>query len=76
MKPEEIQNFADENKLDVKPLDKSHWRLEDQWGKKIIDIYFKWNKRHTEVKKNTVMHWKSNKWTVAYDLNQLAKLIK
>lgn len=74
MTQEQIQNFANENDLDVRPIQDYHYRLMNSVGKYILDVYFKRNKNGVIVK-NSVLNWRNNRWSVAHNLEDLNKLI-
>lgn len=75
MTREEVEEFASNESLDVRPINEYQYRLMDEWGKYILDVYFKKNKRG-EVVKNSVLCWATNKWSVANTTEELKKLIK
>jgi pyruvate-formate lyase-activating enzyme len=70
MNQETIQEYANENNLDVKPIQDNHYRLVNQQGEFIWDIYFKKNKKG-KIVKNSVLNWRKNKWFVAMSLSDL-----
>ena len=53
----EVETFAAKNKLDVREIEKWHYRLMDEFGDWVLDVYFKRND-NGRVIKNTTMQWK------------------
>lgn len=75
MTNEEVQEWANEHKLDVMPINGNiHWRLLDNYGEYVLDVYFKKNKRG-EIIRNSVLQWKGENWTVANTVEELKALI-
>ncbi len=74
MTQNEVQDFADETKLDVRPIQPYQWRLMNEFGKYILDVYFKKNKRGVIIK-NSVLKWEGEKWTEAHSVKDLKKLL-
>ena len=74
MEKYEIQQFSSKNNLDVREIQFNHWRLLDEYGDFVLDVYFKQNKRG-EIIKNSVLQWKTKKWFYPIDLEQLEKLL-
>jgi len=74
MTQNEVQDFADENNLDVRQIQTYHWRLLNEFGKYVLDVYFKKNKRGVIIK-NSVLKWESEKWTEAKNVDELKKLL-
>lgn len=82
MRFEEVEQFANENGLDVRIMQSSnagkniiHCRLIDEHGNYKIDVYFKRNKKQTKIIKNSVFIHKKETWTVANTPTDLLKLI-
>jgi hypothetical protein len=73
MNEEEIQQFAEENKFDVRKFEGSHYRLFSSTGERILDVYIKHKKGR--IVQNTILQWKTNKWLVVHTLEELNKLI-
>lgn len=69
-----IQEFANENSLDVRPLQPWHFRLMDEWGKYVLDVFIKRNKNGNIVK-NTVHRWSNDKWYECRSPKDLLALI-
>jgi len=69
---ETIQNFADENNLDLRELCQTQYRLINKFDKYILDIYIKHKKG--VIIKNTTMRWSDRTWHISHtkqDLNML-----
>lgn len=60
MNQETVQEFATAHDLDVRPLEKWHWRLLNPYGKFVIDIFFKKDKKTGKILRNTVHIWKND----------------
>lgn len=74
MDKEEIEEFALQNKLDVRQVNRYQYRLiKDNIF--ILDIYFKMNKRKTTIIKNSTLQWRTNKWFSPKSIEELKKLI-
>jgi hypothetical protein len=75
MTPEDIEEFALQNKLDVREMNPYQFRLLNENGKYILDIYFKRHKNSNRIIKNSTLQWKTNKWYFPKQINELKKLI-
>ncbi len=75
METHQEQEIADLNHLDVRPIQEYHYRLMDEYGKYIVNVYFKRNKQGRVVR-NTTFHFRTNKWGVVRNEQELTKLIK
>lgn len=73
MDEQDIQDFADSHKLDVKQIEFYHFRLLNEYGKFILDIYIK--RKNGRIIRNTVLQWRTNKWLVAHNKKDLEKLL-
>ena len=75
MTQNEVQDFADENDLDVREIQSYHYRLmSSKNGKYIMDVYFKKNKRGRIVK-NSTFKFDGEKWGEATTTEDLKKLL-
>ena len=74
MNEQEIQEIANELKLDVRPFANNHFRLLDSQGNYIIDIYIR-RKRNGEIIRNSFLLWKTNTWGVLRDKQHLINLL-
>ena len=70
MTPDQVQEFADENNLDVSLKSDVHYRLLDEYGAFILDVYFKHNKKGIVIR-NSVLKWSTQKW---YKINTTDEL--
>ena len=70
----EVEQWAIENKLDVREINPYQYRLMDRYGEYVLDVYFKKNKRG-EIIRNSVLQWKGENWTVANTVEELKALI-
>lgn len=75
MDQHQVQEIADSLHLDVRPVQEYHYRLMDEWGKYIVDVYFKRNKQGRIVR-NTTFHFRTQKWGQVWNEKDLIKLIK
>lgn len=82
MEFEEVEQFANENGLDVRIMQSTnngknivHCRLIDENDTYKIDVYFKRDKKKTRIIKNSVFIHKKETWTVARTPADLLKLI-
>lgn len=73
MDENDIQEVADEMKLDVREMQSYHLRLLNRWGKPIVDVYIK--RKKGRIVQNTVMNWKKNRWTTAKNQQELKNII-
>lgn len=73
----DIQEFADKNGLDVRQIEPWHYRLMDEYGRYIVDVFIKKDKRG-DIVKNTVCNMKSKKkkWGVVHNHQELKQFIK
>lgn len=74
MNKDEIEEFAIENNLDLRVIEFYHLRLINSLGKYILDVFIKRNKNGNIVR-NTTFCFKTKKWSVSYNTNDLQKLI-
>lgn len=75
METYEVQSIADDSQVDVRIIEKWHWRLMDIYGKYVIDVYFKRNKTG-EVIRNTTFDWQSERWGLCNSKGQLIARLK
>lgn len=75
METYEVQEIADINQVDVRIIEKWHWRLIDVWGNWVIDIYFKRDKMG-RVERNTVKYWKGERWGQIFTKKELEAILK
>ncbi len=75
MEKDKIQDFADENKLDVMLINTNQWRLLDIYGERVLDVYFKYNKKKTRIVKNSTCRWRDEKWFYPETVEDLEKLL-
>lgn len=75
MDENDIQEFADKNRLDVREVNPWQLRLMNEYGKYILDIYIKKNKIKTKVLQNRVLKWSNEKWYTCTNPKELQKLI-
>lgn len=74
MNQQQIEEWACEHDLDVRPVQYYHYRLMNSQGEYILDIYFKENKGGNIVR-NSTLQWKTNKWFTPRSLKDLEKLL-
>lgn len=75
MTQDEVAEWATENNLDVRPIQDNHYRLLDEYGVFVLDVYFKKNKKGRIIK-NSVLQWSSQKWTTANSTSDLEILCR
>lgn len=81
MTPEELQDFASENKLDVRPMSQgrggrdNHLRLMDTFGEYIVDVYFRSTRAGTYKKTNKIFIFKNHQWSVIQNKEELKNKI-
>lgn len=77
MNQQEIQNWADKNNLDVRAIAGEppyHFRLSDEFGENVLDIYIKMTKSGNWVSHNSVMTWWKKQWHKIDKEEQLQKI--
>ena len=80
---QEVEDIIQDNniRIDIKILNRNqsdlvnHIRLQNDYGKPILDIYFKYNKKR-EVLRNTYFIHKTEAWGVIKDEGNLVNLLK
>lgn len=72
---ETIQQFADENCLDVRKLEDWHYRLMGEYGDYVLDVYIKRKGRTKRIVNNKVHQWKTGRWVDCRKVSDLEKLI-
>lgn len=70
----DIEEFALENKLDVREVNPYHYRLLDEYGKYVFDIFFKF--KGGRVIRNATHVWKTNKWFYPNTIKNLKQKLK
>lgn len=63
MEATNIQLLADETRCDLRIIEPWHYRLLDEYGNYVVDIYIKKDKRG-DVIKNTLYEWGKFRWGV------------
>lgn len=56
----DIEEFALNNKLDLREMNPSFYRMLDENNRFVLDIYIK--TRNGKIVKNSTLLWKENKW--------------
>lgn len=74
MKQEEVQELATEYSLDVRIIQPNHYRLLNEYGKYILDVYFKKN-RAGKILRNSILDWRNNSWAVIKTREELKDII-
>ena len=75
METHEVQSIADRSQVDVRIIEKWHWRLMDIYGAYVIDVYFKRNKAG-QVIRNTTFDWRTERWGQLNSRGQLIERLK
>lgn len=73
----DIQEFADENNLDVREIESYHYRLSDTMGEYVADVYVKMSKAKTIVNRNSVFRFLDKTWHRfdIYSIPEMKKLL-
>lgn len=70
MTKEELQEFAIENKLDVRPIQPWHHRLLDEYEEPVLDVFFK-----AKRTANRIFSFKVRKWYMVSKTKELKNYV-
>lgn len=81
MNQDEVQEFSDQNSLDVRIMNTgkggkpNHFRLMDEYGNYVADVYFKHTKAGALRPYNKVFNLKNKRWADIKNTNELKQFI-
>ena len=76
MSKDDVKCIADDFNLEIKSFGGRQYRLIDDAGNWILDIYFKMNKQKTKVIRNAIFIWSKDKWDEVENIKELTQLLK
>ena len=70
-----IQEYADSRCLDVRELERWHYRLMDMYGRYVVDVYIK-KAKNGSIERNRVFNHIKKRWGIIHNEQQLSHFLK